>query len=375
MARIRIVDEWIRSPASPPTHYRSVMVVAEKWAEQRVLMRAYAECRDQVRPTIVLHGQELAIGPAGIDPNGPWGIHVQPPSDGRAQELSGQLEFAARRMAGSRGNPPRLQDEESTFDRKPTNNWAPGAPPDVPTMIPQASGPSAAVPAPAAAMMPAAPMMPTAPGAYPAPFAAAPPAFSPPMPQPMPPPTPPMLQAPPVARVPAVDAATYIPNLPSAEVVQPGAYVTPGMLIAAPSNPGLRKTPVPMPADRVHRGRSPTQPPPSSDRGTALGYQSGAGAQSAVVRLGLHPAVSQRLSRFVNRTVPADFQISKPERDVLNAIGEREVLSARTIGQLLGLADPVGWMEALISKLERYGLDLVEPGPAEGGEPTYILRR
>ena len=91
MARIRIVDEWLRSPASPPTHYRSVMVVAEKWAEQRVLMRAYAESRDQIRPTIMLHGTELAIGPAGVDPNGPWGVHVQPPNDGRAQELQARL--------------------------------------------------------------------------------------------------------------------------------------------------------------------------------------------------------------------------------------------------------------------------------------------
>ena len=51
----------------------SVMVIAEKWAEQRVLMRAYAECRDQLRPTIMLHGIELAIGPAGLELNGPWG--------------------------------------------------------------------------------------------------------------------------------------------------------------------------------------------------------------------------------------------------------------------------------------------------------------
>src|SRR5205807_106834 len=76
MAQIRIVDDWLRSPASPPSHYRSVMVIAEKWAEQRVLMRAYAESRDQTRPTILLHGIELAIGPAGLDLNGPWGIHV-----------------------------------------------------------------------------------------------------------------------------------------------------------------------------------------------------------------------------------------------------------------------------------------------------------
>jgi hypothetical protein len=327
MARIRIVDEWLRSPASPPTRYRSVMVVAEKWAEQRVLMRAYAESRDQIRPTIMLHGQELAIGPAGIDTNGPWGIHVQPPSDGRAQELQGQLELAARRLSGSKGNPPRLEDEESTFERKPTNNWAPGTPAD-----PQH---------PHAAVMPA----PTMAGGPMGPLAA--------------------------MRVPPSQAATFIPNLPAAEVVR-GPISAPAMIATPPSNPGLRKTPVPMSADRVHRARTPSTPP---GRGTALGYQSGAGAQSAVVRLGLNPGVSQRLARLVNRTVPADFQINKLERDVLNAIGEQDVVSARAIGQMLGVADPVGWMEQLVTKLERFGLDIVEPGPPAGGDPTYVMRR
>jgi hypothetical protein len=28
MAQIRIVDDWRRSPASGPSHYRSVMVIA-----------------------------------------------------------------------------------------------------------------------------------------------------------------------------------------------------------------------------------------------------------------------------------------------------------------------------------------------------------
>jgi len=95
-----------------------VMVIAEKWAEQRVLMRAYAESRDQLRPTIMLHGTELAIGPAGLDLNGPWGIHVGENPDGRAQDIKLQLEATARRLAGSKGNPPRLADEEPTFDRE-----------------------------------------------------------------------------------------------------------------------------------------------------------------------------------------------------------------------------------------------------------------
>ncbi len=88
-----------------------MLVVADRWAEQRVLMRAFASCPDQTRPTIALHGVKLAIGPAGTDAHGSWGIHVEPPVDGRAQELRAQLELAARRLAGSKGNPPRLVDE------------------------------------------------------------------------------------------------------------------------------------------------------------------------------------------------------------------------------------------------------------------------
>src|SRR3569623_1957693 len=128
MAQIRIVDDWLRSPASPPSHYRSVMVIAEKWAEQRVLMRAYAQSRDQTMPTLLLHGLELAIGPAGTDINGPWGIHVGEGPDRDPQSVKAALEEAARRIAGSKGNPPRLVDESQTFDREPTGNWAPGTP-------------------------------------------------------------------------------------------------------------------------------------------------------------------------------------------------------------------------------------------------------
>jgi hypothetical protein len=32
-------------------------------------------------------------------------------------------------------------------------------------------------------------------------------------------------------------------------------------------------------------------------------------------------------------------------------------------------------MEALINKLSSHGLDIVVPGPAQGGEPTYRLQR
>ncbi len=332
MARISIVDQWLRSPASPPTHYRAIMVVAERWGEQRVLMRAYAESRDQTRPTIVLHGTEIAIGPAGVDPNGHWGLHVQPPADGRAQELKDQLELAARRMSGSKGNPPRLLDEESALERKVTNNWAPGSPRDVPEApIPSASwDPSAAA----------------SHATYVAQASA--------------------------VEIPQHQIATVVPAARAAERMAQGPIASdPGLSSAPPSNPGLRHTPVPVPTERRRRSTGVY----NKGGRTALGYTSGAGAQSAVIRLGLRPAAASRLGRLVDRTVPADFQISNLEREVLNALGERDRLTARAVGELTGVADPVAWMEHLIDKLEQFGLDLVAPGDSAGSEPTYVLRR
>jgi len=317
MAQIRFVDVWLRAPGSPPSHYRSVMVISEKWAEQRVLMRAYAESRDQTRPTIMLHGVELAIGPAGIDVNGPWGIHVGEQADGRAQEVKHQLEEAARRIAGSKGNPPRLADEESTFDREPTANWGPGAPRVLPKRTDHHQQPQVDFVAPASA-----------------------------------------------ARLPQSQAATFVPQVQVAAHHVPAAAPS-----AAPSNPELRKTPMP----RARRGY--TRPPPMSPNArTALGYQSGSGAQSAVVRLGLAPQVSSRLGWLVDRVVPQDFQIDSGERRILNALGEAE-LTARAIGQMLDISDAVAFMEELTRKLESFGLDLVEPGSPHGSEPTYRLRR
>jgi hypothetical protein len=311
MAQIRIVDDWLRCPAAAPSHYRSVMVIAEKWAEQRVLMRAYAESRDQTLPTIKLHGAELAIGPAGIDVNGPWGIHVGEPSEGKAQVVKHGLEEAARRVAGSKGNPPRLLDENQTFDREPTGNWAPGTPRIVPQRTDHRA-PHVDYIAPAGA-----------------------------------------------ARMPQQQAATFVPQVSALQ--QPGP--------AAPANPELRRTPIP----RRSSGR--TRPPPMAVR-TALGYTSGSGAQSAIVKLGLAPSVSARLGRLVDRVVPGDFSIDAGERRVLNALGESELVTARAIGNMLDLADAVTFMEELTRKLEAFGLgDLVEPAEPQGGEPTYRLRR
>ncbi len=314
MAQIRFVDAWLRAPGAPPSQYRSVMVITEKWAEQRVLMRAYAESRDQTRPTITLYGIELAIGPAGVDVNGAWGIHVGEQTDGAAQQVKVQLEEAARRLAGSKGNPPRLADEESTFDRELTANWGPGAPRLVPKRVDAGQ-----------------------PGID-------------------------FVQSPSAARLPQQQAATFVPQHQIAAHHVPAPAPS-----AAPSNPELRKTPMP----RQRSGK--TRPPPLSAR-TALGYQSGSGAQSAVVRLGLAPHVSSRLGWLVDRVVPQDFQIDSGERKVLNALGDHE-LTAKAIGHMIDVTDAVTYMEELTKKLENYGLDLVEPGVPHGGEPTYRLRR
>lgn len=353
MARIRIVDEWLRSPASPPTYYRSIMVVAERWAEQRVLMRAYADSADQTRPTIVLHGAELAIGPSGVDPNGAWGIHVQPPVDGRAQALKDALELAARRMAGSKGNPPRLEDEVSDFERKRTNNWAPGDSRDVPATSHGAPGGAGWEPAVAASLhatVAASAVQAAGSGHYLAGASAAT-----------------LVPGQSAVAVPQHQAAAYVPAAPAAEHVAGGPLpFDPSPVVTPPTNPGERRTPLPRRWAAERRTR---------DLGrTELGYSSGAGAQSAVIRLGLRPAVAARLGRLVDRTVPPDFQITQLERRVLDALGERDHLTARAIGELVGVVDGVTWMEELVSKLERYGLDLVAPGEASGSEPTYVLR-
>lgn len=166
------------------------------------------------------------------------------------------------------------------------------------------------------------------------------------------------------ARVPQVQQAQFVPQVQIAAHHVPAAAPS-----AAPSNPELRKTPMP----RARKGL--TRPPPMSPHArTALGYQSGSGAQSALVRLGLAPHISSRLGWLVDRVVPQDFQIEKNERHVLNALGENE-LTAKAIGEMLDVTDAVAFMEELTRKLENYGIDLVVPGNPHGGEPTYRLRR
>jgi hypothetical protein len=110
---------------------------------------------------------------------------------------------------------------------------------------------------------------------------------------------------------------------------------------------------------RRQRGwTSPVKPAaPEVDRPvgatTAMGFASGAGAQSPAMRLNL----------------------TQPERDVLNALGESPWLTAQRIRAIVGVEDPVAWMEQLMQKLAAAGMELVAPGQPQGGEPTYVLRR
>ena len=355
VARIRIVDEWLRSPVSPPSRYRAIMVVADSWGEQRVLMRAFADSPDQTRPTIVLHGTELAVGPAGTDPHGPWGIHVQPPADGLAQELRHQLEIAAQRLAGSKGKPPRLADEVSDFERKRTNNWAPGAPRAEASAAQTHHGP-----AEAAAQAPVPPEMYN----YYEPAVVAPP---------MPPP----FIAPALGR----PAATYVAVAPTApHTPYTGGPGRPDRRAKrATANP-LRVTPIPSPATEdsgaPRRGwTSPVRRAPAREIGstTAMGFTSGAGAQTPQMRHGPDPA--ERLAKVIGHTLPVGFHLTPPEREVLNMLGEVDSLTASRVAEMVGVPNGIGWMEKLMTKLANHGLDLVAPGDDVSGEPSYVLRR
>jgi hypothetical protein len=320
LARIRIIDEWLRSPVSLPSRHRAVMVVAESWSEQRVLMRAFAAAGDQTRPTIVLHGVELAIGPAGLEPAGEWGIHVEPPVDGRAQDLRAELEVAARRLAGSKGNPPRLADEMSRFENKATHLWSPGTPPDPP--------------APGGTRF----------GGY----------YEP---------------AEMVARSTVLVAGNAPPRLAppgGTTMLGPALVGRGGESGAAPSPTAPFAAASPATAGtRTQQGFLPADPAPARSAApfaTAPPVVPGAG-------------VPLSFATLVGRTMPLGLQLTQPEREVLNALSRAASLTADEVGRLAGASDPVLWMERFIAKLAGLGLDLVAPGIARNGEPTYALRR
>ncbi len=337
VARIRIVDEWLRSPVSAPTRQRAIMVVARAWAEQRVLMRAFSVSDDQTRPTINLQGAELAIGPAGTDPHGEWGIHVEPPVDGRAQELREALQLAAKLLAGSKGNPPRLQDEVSEFEDRATNNWAPGV-------------------APAVAEK----------SSYYEPVVGAPSSMS--------------------KEIPSSAAARAKLGKTNFRKTPPfwgGMYGTPELAKDAPSSSLQTSSPTPAAAATApsarrrnrqtfrYSGVVTAQPPIAAkpNKGPSKGNQTVFGYSSAKNQ-------SVSYAAAAGKTMPLGFTLEDSERRVLNELGKQNSMSAAEIGTLLGLAEePMVWMSKFMDKLAEFGLDLVAPGDDRDGEPTYILTR
>ena len=344
MARIRIIDEWLRSPVSSPSRHRAVLVVAESWSEQRVLMRAFASCSDQTRPTIVLHGQELAIGPAGTDPHGQWGIHVEPPVDGRAQELRSQLELAARRLAGSKGSPPRLVDETSRFDNKATHLWAPGTPPD---RVPRAGG--------------------TAHGfAYYEPASVAPPSDSPVIPSAAPRPA--ISQAATGAQLtPVSDRPTlkHITPMPVTTPRRAGSKTDQHWVVGSVGSSSSQKV-----GSRTQPG---FLPPPGSTGPAGSTRTTGVTGTTTLTATATVPATS--VASLVGKTMPLGLQLSDAEREVLNALGRAPSLSAREVAGIAKVTDALAWMEQFVRKLASIGLDVVTPGDDKDGEPTWILRR
>ncbi|MBL4636603.1 MAG: hypothetical protein JKY56_22315 [Kofleriaceae bacterium] len=363
MARIRIVDEWLRSPVSPPLRQRAIMVVARQWAEQRVLMRAFASCHDQTRPTINLHGSQLSIGPAGTDPHGEWGIHVDPPVDGRAQELREALELAAKLLAGSKGNPPRLADEGPQYEDEPTGHWVPNnsqnsirrpenyyepveakavrpaAKPDL-RKTPPAWGHNYDRPALEQGTTPANRKMAKTMMYSGAPMTTAAGSGA----RVSPAPTSPILTPQPVVTLQSAEQ-----DATGQDTTEPDAIREPAPILApAPQEPAMAEESTPIRARR--RKASKTQHGFSSAQANKQSY--------AVV---------------ANKTMPMGFNLEPAERAFLDALGERPNLSASEIGALLQIDEPMLWMAALMDKLASFGLDLVAPGEDRNGEPTYVL--
>ncbi len=321
-------------------------------------MRAFASCADQTRPTINLHGEELAIGPASTDPHGEWGIHVQPPVDGRAQELREALQLAARLLAGSKGNPPRLQDEQPEFEERATNSWDPKYKNEVAV----ATGNRTVFGHDGAA-----PSVPT-PDYY--------------------------------------EPATTAPTSDSAEILSSGASR------AKMARKNFRKTP-PFWADvyerpELEQGASPERmsPPTASKalepivaakatsrraRKDTVQYNGVRAATAKPIPAALRKPKKQvaktafgflskqspkeSFAATASKTMPIGLNLDTYERLVLNELGKHPSMTAAAIGSLLQVPEPMEWMARFMDKLAEFGLDLVAPGADQDGEPTYQLIR
>ncbi len=309
------------------------MVVARSWAEQRVLMRAFSASDDQTRPTINLHGSQLAIGPAGTDPHGEWGIHVEPPVDGRAQELREALQLAARLLAGSKGTPARLQDEVSEFEDRATNNWSPTS-----REYDQKS-----------------------------------------------------------YYEPSVGASmSTSKDIPSGQAVRAKLRKTPAFWGGVAESPelGLESKPATVLAKAPASVSSKTVGFRKKNLRRTFRYSGAVTTQSskaaapatkgkcakkgdAKTVFGFSSAKNQGVSyaAAAGKTMPLGFALDEPERTLLNALGSQPTMTAAQIGRLLNESEPMAWMAGFMDKLADLGLDLVAPGEDLDGEPTYILTR
>lgn len=346
---------------SAPSRQRAILVVARSWSEQRVLMRAFASSADQTRPTINLHGEELAIGPAGTDPHGEWGIHVQPPVDGRAQELREALQLAARLLAGSKGNPPRLQDEQPEFEDRATNNWDPakivGRPESGKRTVYGFDGnsPAPEVPAPN----------------YYEPAIHAPASSS--------------KEIPSSGAARAKHAKTNFRKTPqfwaevyeTPELEQGSSSQSQEPAIAAPPAAASPQESSPSQSKRAMRqtfkyngvmvaGASQEMPAPKVKK-----------KKAAKTVFGFLPeeAPKETYAATASKTMPIGLTLDDPERLVLNALGKQPCMTARAIAELLDVPDPMEWMSRFMDKLAEFGLDLVAPGGDQDGEATYLLDR
>lgn len=342
------------------------MVIARSWAEQRVLMRAFAVSDDQTRPTIHLHGAELAIGPAGTDPHGEWGIHVEPPVDGRAQELREALQLAAKLLAGSKGNPPRLEDEVPEFEGRATNMWAPGTDRDEPPDKDSARSDGAASRSPRYepaenALMSESPVIPSA------------------------------------AKHSAVDTAAAQDRAKVARTqfrrTPPfwgNTYETPELEQGTSNRSGAMPVPVAKPAGNASAADPETAPSKAKRNARQTFRYSGAMVvQAANSSRRPKPKAAKTVHGFARsegnnkdtlatiagKTMPLGLNLDESERLVLNTLGKQPYLTASQIGDLLSESDPMGWMARFMDKLAELGLDLVTPGDDHDGEATYVLPR
>ena len=233
---------------------------------------------------------------------------------GRARRGGAPASPAAR--ATRRGSSTRSQ----TFDREPTGNWGPGAPRVLPQRERRSRGR--------------------------------------------------LRRSRRATRVPQRAVATQVPQVPYVpQASRRSRAAAPTAVRRRRANPELRKTPMPRARAAARRGRRRSR-----------------AANRARLRVGLRSAIGGRAARAGAAGVGAARSARRPRRagglhhrreraTRLNALGEQRADRARDRPDARH-RDAVAFMEELTRKLEQLRpRDLIEPGDAAGGEPTYRMRR